>query len=123
MGKFKVKKTKSGSGFVFSLVAGNGEVIGVSEVYNTKAACMKGIESIRNNAPKAKIEDQTAGGSATNPKFEIYKDKAGEFRFRLKATNGEIILASEGYKAKASCLNGIDSVVRNAPDAQVLEVS
>lgn len=49
-------------------------------------------------------------------KFEIYKDKAGEFRFRLKAANGENILASEGYKAKAGCENGIASVRNNAPD-------
>lgn len=49
-------------------------------------------------------------------KFELYTDKAGEFRFRLKAGNGEIILASEGYKQKASAENGIDSVRRNAPD-------
>lgn len=48
-------------------------------------------------------------------KFELYKDKAGEFRFRLKAGNGEIILASEGYKQRASAENGIDSVRRNAP--------
>ena len=123
MGKFKIKETKTQSGFVFSLVAGNGEVIGVSQVYQSKAACLKGTESVRHSAPKANIEDQTAQGSATNPKFEIYKDKAGEFRFRLKASNGEIILASEGYKAKASCLNGIRSVVHNAPDALVVEVS
>lgn len=49
-------------------------------------------------------------------KFEIYEDKAGEFRFRLKAGNGEIILASEGYKQKASCENGVESVKKNAPD-------
>ena len=49
-------------------------------------------------------------------KFELYKDKAGEFRFRLKAGNGEIILASEGYKARASAENGIESVKKNAPD-------
>ena len=48
-------------------------------------------------------------------KFEIYKDKAGEFRFRLKASNGQAILASEGYKAKAGCTNGIESVKKNAP--------
>jgi uncharacterized protein YegP (UPF0339 family) len=48
-------------------------------------------------------------------RFELYKDKAGEFRFRLKARNGEIILASEGYKQRASADNGIDSVRRNAP--------
>lgn len=49
-------------------------------------------------------------------KFEIYKDKAEEFRFRLKAGNGQNILASEGYKAKASCINGIESVKKNAGD-------
>lgn len=49
-------------------------------------------------------------------KFEMYKDKAGEFRFRLKAGNGENILASEGYKAKASCENGIESVRKNSQD-------
>ncbi|MCL1896069.1 MAG: YegP family protein [Clostridiales bacterium] len=122
MGKFKVKETKTGSGFVFSLVAGNGEVIGVSQVYSAKPSCMKGVESVRKTAPKAGIEDQTAGESTPNPKFEIYTDKAGEFRFRLKASNGEIILASEGYKAKASCKNGIESVVKNAPESEVVEV-
>lgn len=49
-------------------------------------------------------------------KFEIYKDKRGEFRFRLKAGNGQTILASEGYKAKSGCNNGIESVKKNAPD-------
>ena len=54
-------------------------------------------------------------------KFELYKDKAGEFRFRLKAGNGENILASEGYKAKASAENGIASVKKNAADASRFE--
>ena len=82
---------------------------------------MKGVESVRKNAADAKLEDQTVAevSAVTNPKFELYTDKAGEFRFRLKARNGEIIAVSEGYKAKASCLNGIDSVRRNAPDAAV----
>lgn len=48
--------------------------------------------------------------------FEMYKDRAGEFRFRLKATNGQIILASEGYKDKSGCNNGIESVKKNAPE-------
>lgn len=48
-------------------------------------------------------------------KFELYKDKAGEFRFRLKAGNGETILASEGYKQKSSAESGIKSVKENAP--------
>ena len=49
-------------------------------------------------------------------KFEIFEDKAGEFRFRIKAGNGEIILASEGYVQKASAENGIESVKTNAPN-------
>lgn len=47
-------------------------------------------------------------------KFEVYKDKGGEFRFRLKAGNGQTILASEGYKRKPSCMNGIESVRKNS---------
>lgn len=54
-------------------------------------------------------------------KFELYKDKAGEFRFRLKASNGQIILASEGYKAKSGAENGIESVKKNAGDAARFE--
>ena len=49
-------------------------------------------------------------------KFELYKDKAGEFRFRLKAGNGQVILASEGYKARASAMNGIESCRKNSQD-------
>ena len=122
MGKFVVKATKTG--FVFNLKAGNGETIATSEIYTTEAACLKGVESVRKNAVDAKLEDQTVAevAAVTNPKFEMYTDKAGEFRFRLKARNGEVIAASEGYKAKASCLNGIDSVRRNAPDAAVEKV-
>ncbi len=121
MGKFVVKETKTG--FVFNLKAGNGEVIAVSEVYSSEAACMKGIESVRKNAVEAKVEDQTVAevAAVTNPKFEVYTDKAGEFRFRLKARNGEPIAASEGYKAKASCMNGIESVRKNAPEADVVK--
>ena len=114
-GKYIIKETASG--ISFRLAAGNNQVIGISEVYSSKAALEKGIESVRKNAPIANLEDQTAEPvvAATCPKFEIYEDKAGEFRFRLKAKNGEIILASEGYKTKASCENGIESVRKNAP--------
>jgi uncharacterized protein YegP (UPF0339 family) len=58
----------------------------------------------------------------TTGKFEVFTDKAGEYRFRLKAPNGEIIAASEGYSSKASCMNGIESVKKNAPTAVVIEV-
>jgi uncharacterized protein YegP (UPF0339 family) len=61
----------------------------------------------------------TKGEIKMAAKFEIYKDKGGEFRFRLKASNGQTILASEGYKAKPSCLSGAESVKKNASsDAQ-----
>ena len=118
MGKFVIKATKTG--IKFDLKANNGEVIATSEVYTSEAACRKGIESVRTNALSA-IEDQTVEPIEVqkHPKYEVYVDKAGEFRFRLKARNGEIIATSEGYKAKASCLNGIESVRKNAPDAPI----
>ena len=121
MGKFVVKETKTG--YVFNLKAGNGEVIAVSEVYSSKESCLKGIASVQNNAPVAAIEDQTKEGfeTAKNPKFEIYTDKAGEFRFRLKAKNGQIIATGEGYKAIKSCLNGVESIRKNAPEAAIVE--
>ena len=121
MGKFVVKETKTG--VKFDLKAGNGEVIATSEVYTTKAACVKGIESVKKNAPEAAVEDQTVEGFATekNPKFEVYTDKAGEFRFRLKATNGQIIATGEGYKSKSGCMNGIESVKKNAADSEVVD--
>ena len=121
MGKFLIKTVKTG--IKFDLKASNGEVIATSEVYTSASACKNGIESVRKNAVAAKLEDQTVEGfeTVTNPKFEVYVDKAGEFRFRLKARNGEIIAVSEGYKAKASCLNGIESVRKNAPEAPVEE--
>ena len=121
MGKFVLKKTATG--FKFDLKAGNGEVIATSEVYTTDDACKKGIASVAKNAPIAAVENQTVEGFAVekHPKFEVYADKAGEFRFRLKATNGQVIAVSEGYKALASCLNGVESVKKNAPEAPIVE--
>ena len=121
MGKFVMKQVASG--IKFDLKAGNGEVIATSEVYTTEKACKNGIESVRKNAQAAGIEDQTVEGfeKVKHPKFEVYTDKKGEFRFRLKAMNGEIIATSEGYKAKPSCLNGIESVKKNVVDAPVVE--
>ena len=119
MGKFVVRKTNTG--IKFDLKAGNGEVIATSEVYASEASCLKGVASVAKNAPVAVVEDQTVEGYAVqkHPKFEMYTDKAGEFRFRLKATNGQITAVSEGYKAKASCENGIASVKKNAVDAPI----
>ena len=120
MGKFVIRKTNTG--VKFDLKATNGEVIATSEVYASEASCKKGIASVIKNAPVAAVEDQTAEGFAKEkcPKFEIYADKAGEFRFRLKATNGQVIAVSEGYKALKSCVNGIESVKKNAQGAEIV---
>ncbi len=117
MGKFIIKKTKTG--IKFDLKATNGQIIATSEVYTSEASCKAGIASVAKNAAVAGVEDQTVEGfeKVKHPKFEIYLDKAGEFRFRLKAKNGQIIAVSEGYKAMASCVKGIESVKKNAPDA------
>lgn len=121
MSKFVIRAVNSG--IKFDLRAANGQTILTSEVYSTEAACRKGIASVVKNAPGAKLENQTEGGwkNLTNPKFEMYQDRSGAFRFRLKARNGEIIAVSEAYTARAGCLNGIESVKKNAADAEIME--
>jgi uncharacterized protein YegP (UPF0339 family) len=121
MSKFVVHNVNSG--VKFNLIATNGQTIATSEVYNSKAACIKGIASVRMNAPIAALENQTVEGwqAQGHPKFEMYTDKAGEYRFRLKARNGKIIATSEGYTTKAACENGIDSVRKNADIAEIAE--
>ena len=54
-------------------------------------------------------------------KFEVYKDASGQFRFRLRAVNNEIIAVSEAYTSKAACMNGIESVKTNAPIAEIMD--
>ena len=122
MGKFNIKPTKNG-GFKFDLVAGNGEVIATSQTYKSIETTKSGIASVQKNCAAA-VEDQTVEKFEIQkcPKYEVYKDKSGEFRFRLKATNGQIIATGEGYKTKASCLNGVASIGKNAPDAKIEEV-
>lgn len=121
MGKFIISKCNGG--FTYNLKAANGQVIATGgQVYASVDTCRHGCESVIENAPLAELEDQTVEGfeQAGCPKFELYTDKAGEFRFRLKAANGQIIAASEGYVKKESCLNGIDSVRVNAADSEII---
>ncbi len=107
MGKFVL--TDKGNGkWHFNLLAGNHQVIGTSEIYNSKVAAESGIASVKKNAPEdARYERKTA--------------KDGSDFFNLKATNGQIILSSEMYSSKAAMENGIESVKKNAPDAAVEE--
>lgn len=120
MGKYEVRKSEAG--YHFHLKAGNGEIIGSSEVYNSKDACMNGIRSVQANGPVAEIEDQTAEGFKTemNPKYVVKLDKAGKYRFNLTAKNGQVILSSQDYKSSDACMNGIDSVKKNAAGSAIV---
>ncbi len=121
MGKFVIKDAKGG--VKFDLKAGNNEIILSSEIYSSFDACKNGIASVQKNAPIAAIEDQTVENfeKQKHPKFEVYTDKAGETRFRLKAGNGETIGVGESYKKKDSCLKGIESIRKNAADAEIVD--
>lgn len=121
MAKFVIKNVKGG--VMFDLLAGNNQVIATSEVYTTMSACKNGIESVKKNSVNANLEDQTVDGfeTAKNPKFEVYADKAGKTRFRLKSTNGQIIAVGEAYESKAGCMNGIESIRKNAPEAEIVD--
>jgi hypothetical protein len=120
-GKFVISKIDEG--FRFDLRAANGENILSSQPYTSLAACKKGIESIMANAPIATVEDQTVEGFSpeTNPKFEIYEYRNGDYRFRLNAKNGEMIGSGQRYKSKAGCQNGIESIKKNSVDAIIVE--
>lgn len=120
MGKFVVRKTNTG--VKFDLKATNGQVIATSQVYKSNQTCQSGIKSVISNAQIAAVENQTIEGFKVekNPKFEIYLDKANEFRFRLKAKNGQIIATSEGYTKITNCIKGIESVQKNSVDAEII---
>lgn len=107
-GKFELYQDKAGE-FRFRLKSGNGGNIGSSEGYKTKAAALKGIESVRTNAGE---EQQYAF-------FEGQNDKV---YFKLKAKNHQIILSSQGYAAESGAKKGVKSVMKNAPDAALVEV-
>ncbi len=116
--KFQVYKDVAGK-TRFRLKADNGRVVATGEAYEQYASCLNGIRSIQRNC-QAKIEDLTVAGGTKipNPKYQIYKDTSGEYRFRLKAGNGEIIAQGEGYESRDGCLNGID-VVKNSCNAEI----
>ena len=122
IGKFVVRSTPTG--VKFDLKAANGEPISTSEVYKSEKSCRAGIASVKKNAPIAGIEDTTQEGyeKIKHPKFQVYLDKSGRHRFRLRATNGQIIAScGEPYNSLKACLNGIDSVKRNAPEAPIVK--
>jgi len=106
-GKFELKVAKNGK-YHFNLLAGNGQIILSSEMYESRSAAENGIESVKNNAgDDARYERQTAA--------------IGDPYFTLKASNGQVIGKSELYSSVAAMENGIESVKTNAPDAPIVE--
>ena len=117
MSKFLIRRVASG--YKFDLYAANGQSIASSEVYETRAACRKGVESVQKFAAPAPVEDLTEPEETfPNPKFQLFQDRTGLFRFRLRSRNGKIIAVSDGYQTRSGCENGIQSVRENAPDAE-----
>ena len=119
-GRFEIKKSKDGR-FVFNLYAKNHVIVATSQVYSSSTSAVGGIKSVIANAPTAPIEDQTLKNYEPQgyPKWEIYQDKGGQYRFRLSAPNGSCICHSQGYTNKTNCKNGIQSIIRSAKDAEI----
>lgn len=110
MAKFQVYKDAAGK-FRFRLRADNNRIVAVGEDYDKHAGVINGIRSIKRNC-NSPVLDTTVEGyqKLPNPKYEIYQDKVGKYRFRLKAGNGQIIAEGEGYESKDACLNGVEIV-------------
>ena len=119
-GKFEIKKAKDGR-YVFNLYAPNHIIVATSQVYSSASSAVNGIQSIIANAEKAPVEDNTLKSPIKQsfPKWEMYIDKGGEYRFRLYASNGNCVVHSQGYKQKSSCKNGIESIIRCSRNAEI----
>lgn len=119
-GRFEIKKAKDGR-FVFNLYASNHVIVATSQIYSSSTSAVNGINSIIANAERAGVEDQTLKTFETVPfpKWEIYQDKGGQYRFRLSAPNGSCIVHSQGYTTKASCKNGIESIIKSVKNAEI----
>jgi uncharacterized protein YegP (UPF0339 family) len=107
--KYQVYKDVAGK-YRFRLKAENNKIVAVSQGYEQHAGCLNGVKSVQANCD-ADIEDTTMEGKQLpNPKYQVFYDKTCGYRFHLNAKNGEIIAASEGYKTKEGCMNGIKAV-------------
>jgi uncharacterized protein YegP (UPF0339 family) len=99
----------------------NAEVMVWSENYASKASAKNCIESIKKNAPGAAVVDLTKEETGKGYRFEIAEAKNGETFVRFVAANGEPMVISETYKSKSSAKNCVDSVRKNAPDAETVD--
>lgn len=119
-GAFDIKKSRDGR-YVFNLYAANRVIVATSQIYSSSQSAITGIKSVIANAERANVEDQTLKQyqPMPYPKWEIYVDKGGQYRWRLLATNGSCILHSQGYTQKSTCKKGIESVIRTAKSAKI----
>ena len=118
MSKFLIRQVPTG--FKFDLHAENGQPVAASEVYSARSGCIRGIEAVRRCAQLNRVADLTETAPLpANPRMEVYQDKREEFRFRLRARNGQIIAVSEPYSSKSACLAGLESVILCAPTAEI----
>ncbi len=119
-GAFDIKKSRDGR-YVFNLYAANRVIVATSQIYSSSQSAITGIKSVIANAERANVEDQTLKQyqQMSYPKWEIYVDKGGQYRWRLLATNGSCILHSQGYTQKSTCKKGIESVIRTAKSAKI----
>jgi len=107
--KYEIYKDVAGK-FRFRLRASNNKIVAVGEAYETKDGCLNGVHAIKKYCG-AEIEDLTTGeAKMANPKFQVYKDAIGKYRFRLRAPNNEIVAVGEGYESKLGCMNGVQAV-------------
>lgn len=121
VGTFNVKRAKDGR-YVFNLYNANKVIIATSQIYSSAQSAMNGVKSVMTNATRAQVEDTTLKNPKPKsfPKWEVYLDRAGQYRFRLYAPNGSCIChAKAGYSSSSSCKRGIDSIVRLAEAAQI----
>lgn len=125
LGMFYIKGASNDS-FMFTLFSTENKTLAISQIYTTIDACYNGIQSVVTNAKSAPLEDQTIKGYASlpHPKFELYVDKGGsDYRFRLKAKNGQNIVASPAFKTKEDCLVGLDAVRKNSQTKNIRKES
>jgi uncharacterized protein YegP (UPF0339 family) len=120
----EVYKDKGGD-FRFRLKDDDGALLAMSAKGYTKAECHKLIEAIRRDVARARFEDAEKGEKVAAGKgaiFEMYKDKSGDYRFRLKDDDGALLaVAIKGYRTKAGCQTVIDAIKRGAAKAKLVE--
>ena len=115
-GRFEINKSKDGKKYFFNLYASNKVGIATSQMYSSSQSALIGVKSVIANAKSAPIEDQTLKSFEPLgfPKWIIYVDKGGKYRFHLAAANGSNVCHSQGYTTKKACKNGIDSIIRSS---------